>query len=98
MGAVKVVERESAAHGGASFRVGAAVGSPPAACGEPAATQADGRFVYSERPTAISSYGSVPGFLGTLMAGAIVWLLAARSRPRVPAALRLTAATALAFA
>jgi len=32
------------------------------------------------------------------MAGAIVWLLAARSRPRVPAALRLTAATALAFA
>jgi hypothetical protein len=65
---------------------------------EPIATEADGRFVYTERPTTVSSDGSVSAFLGTLVAGALLWLLAARSRPHVPAALRLTAATALAFA
>jgi hypothetical protein len=65
---------------------------------EPIATEADGRFVYGQGPTAVSSDGSVPAFLGTLAAGALLWLLVARSRPHVPAALRLTAATALAFA
>ena len=65
---------------------------------EPIATEADGRFVYGDAPTEVSSDGSVAAFLGTLLAGALLWLLVARSGPHVPAALRLTAATALAFA